>query len=210
MVDITQVTQNINPQNINFSGVPTILWQGVTWGLSALALGFVVYVVWQYLKYNISVTLLFKTGDGTGFQSGHTKGYINKKKNTFETLGYKNIDLPIPDDKYIMQKKPRGREAFARIINLSGTWVHGISDNPHFIPADYNMQHHLIKNIKMEALLLQPESKFWDKYGHQILWGFTIVIALLMILFILQRMDKVIDVANGLLNKAVSTTTQTI
>lgn len=189
-----------------FSKAFTFLGQGavfIFWGL--LGLG-ILYIVVYYLRFNVPIYLFMERGDGKAIIKD--RGKKDKKKREFKALKYKDIDFPYPESKYEYQAGKKFALC-AFIKNQSATWL-SITPNPHFVPADYNMQRQMIGDFESTWNIVKPKEKFWDKYGQQILWVGSIGVFLLVIILILKRMDRIIELGRSAAEATAAVGRQTI
>ena len=189
-----------------FSKAFAFLGQGATfifWGL--LGLG-ILYIFVYYLRFNVPLYMFMERGKGIALIKD--RGKIDKKKKKFSALKYKDIDFPYPESKFEYQA---GKKAAlcAFVKNQSATWM-TISDNPNFVPANYNMQRQMIGDFESTWNIVKPKEKFWDKYGQQILWVGSIGVFLLVIILILKRMDRIIELGRSAAEATVAVSRQTI
>lgn len=157
----------------------------VLWGL--LAMG-IIWVFIYFVKYKKKV-FLFLERDGIPFFT-MDRGFPDKKEQKFSLLKNRDVTCPYPQSKYEHQQG-RSTVLFGYVKNQSLSWL-TIQPNPGFVPADYNMQHHMINDIKGAWEIVKPKQNFWDKYGAQIMWIGSMGVFLIVIILILKRMDNII------------------
>jgi hypothetical protein len=168
----------------------------------------VVLVVFIYLvKFKYPVTLIFESSGG-GKRIKTDRLAINTKKNTVKALKNKNIVFPFPttEHEYI---RGNGNAYIATVRNFSASFL-TITDNPHFIAADYDMREKLANDFKNSWSILKPMESFFDKYGQQILWIGSMGIFLVVIILILKRMDAIISLGQSVATAQVSANKQVI
>jgi len=160
------------------------------WGL--LALG-AVYIFIYFMKFKHPI-YLFKE-EGKGIRLYKDRGQKDKKKQKFTALKNKDIDFPYPESKFEFSQ---GKQSIlcAMVKNQSASWL-SITDNPSFVPANYDMQNKMINDFNSTWNIIKPKENFWDKYGQQILWIGSLGIFLVIIILILKRMDKIIAMGNS-------------
>jgi hypothetical protein len=160
------------------------------WGLVGLG---IMWIISYYFKFNYPLHLYIETGTGKRYVKD--RGKKDKKERKFIALKNKDIDFPYPETKYEYQQ---GKKAClsAFIKNQSATWLE-ISPNPHFIPANYDMQSKMINDLDATWNIIKKELGFWDQYGQQILWVGSLGIFLIVIILILKRMDAIIDMGKS-------------
>jgi len=165
------------------------------------------YLAIYYLNYNKKVLLIFQTGGGLRFAVD--KGKADTKKKEFKLLKYRKLEISYPssDNEY-----PWGRGTVLPYVvkNQQAAPICGISANPHFIPADINMFHHLISRLKRNYELTRPKVTFWDKYGKDIMVMSILTIFFISLIFILKRVDKAIEMGKGWTSIAETKARQTI
>lgn len=177
----------------NTSGIFTSIGkfaQVTMWGLIALG---VVYIIVYFLRFKHPMYLFIEEGNGIRLKKD--RGEKNKKKRTFKALKNKDIDFPYPETKYEINEGKRSILC-AYVKNQSATWL-TVSDNEKFIPADYDMQNKMINDFDSTWNIVKPKESFWDKYGQQVLWVGSLGIFLVVIILILKRMDKIIEMGNS-------------
>jgi hypothetical protein len=172
-----------------FSSLGTLA-QVLLWGLIIMG---VFYVFLYWLRFNVPLFLLIERGKGIALVLD--RGQRDKKKRQFRALKNRDINFPYPETKYDIQKGKRAA-LFAFVKNQSATWL-SVSDNPHFVPADYNMQRAMLSDFEATWNIVKPKEKFWDKYGQQILWLGSIGVFLVVIILILKRMDNIIELGKS-------------
>jgi hypothetical protein len=153
------------------------------------------FVIFMYvIKFKHPLYLIFESSGG-GKRFVKDRGSKDKKKNLFKALKNKDITFPYPmsEHEYI---QGRGSAYIATIRNQSASFL-SITENPHFIPADYDMREKLVNDFKNSWSILAPKQEFWDKYGAQILWVGSMGIFLIVIILILKRMDSIISLGNS-------------
>ena len=161
------------------------------WGLIGLG---IIYIFVYFMKYKYPLHLYIETGTGKRYVKD--RGKKDKKTMKFVALKNKLISFPYPETKYEYQMGKRSCLS-AYVRNESATWLE-ISPNPHFIPADMNMQKNMINDLDATWSIVKPAQNFWDKYGQQILWVGSLGIFLIVIILILKRMDKIIEMGNSM------------
>ena len=166
----------------------------------------ILYVVIYFLKYSVPI-YLFKQ-EGKAVRLFKDRGERNKKKRTFKALKNKDIEFPYPETKYEMSQGKKG-VLCAYVRNQSATWL-TITDNPSFVPADFNMQAQMINDFESTWNFVKPAQGFWDKYGQQIIWLGSIGIFLVVIILILKRMDRIMDMGQQISSMAMSAGKQVI
>lgn len=181
-------------------------WLNMGWQISQVVIVGTVamiagYLFFYFLKYNKKVLLIERIG-GEGLRFRFDRGQKDKKKKEFKLLRNRTIDCYYPDssDEY-----PMGRASIIPMIvkNHSAVPINGVSENPHFVPGDINMQAYLATRLRRTHEMTQSHQKFWDKYGNQIIWGSTIIICFLIIVFILKRVDKALELGRSVATASV-------
>ena len=168
--------------------------------------GVVMYLIIYWMRYKHPVYLFMEEGKGTKIVKD--RGYAKKKDRVFKLLKNKEIDCDYPESKYFYrQGKSSALAAFVR--NQSAAWL-TITDNPHFIPANINMQNHLLNDIQGTWEIIKPKESFWAVYGQQVLWGMSMGVFLVVIILVLQRMDRIIELAHSVTSLAQSQGKQVI
>ena len=125
----------------NVSGIISTLGSAgklILWGLAAMG---IIYIFIYFVKYNKKLYLLIQQGQAVRFVKD--RGKADKSNKVFTALKNRDINFPYPETKYEMVEG-RGSALFAFVKNQSATFLE-VSENPHFVPANYNMQKHLIK-----------------------------------------------------------------
>jgi len=159
------------------------------------------------LRFKHKVTLIFESAGG-GKRKKMDRGWFNKKKNEFKLLKHNGVECAVPDSKheYINGKNI---EYIATVRNNSASWL-TITENPHFIPANYDVTEKLTLKLVNQWSILQPKQGFWDKYGVLIMqfagWGALIVVTIL----IMQRMDAIIALGNNAAQASLASNKQVI
>lgn len=188
--------------NINSSQIIGVGSQIATVVIIILAIMFALYLFLYFISFNKKVLLAVQSG-GDSVRFLFDRGRKDKKKKEFTLLRYRDIDCYYPDSKDEYPSGTRGTIIPFVVRNNSAVPINGISDNPHFIPADINMQSYLAIRLRRNVEATQSKQSFWDKYGHDVLWGGTIVICFLIILFILKRVDSVIEMGRSIATASV-------
>lgn len=173
--------------SVNFSQVMSVLGVGVGIGITILAVVVAAVLMRYFMSFNIAVEMIENTA--TGNRLLKTKGRMNHKKGVFETLKYKTYSYMYPLSEYFVTAG-KGLKLFGYAINRSVVWL-TIHPNPGFVPADMNMQTYLAQRLRRNWEATQNKVSFWDKYGHQVLWGFTMVIFLIAIIIIVQMINNI-------------------
>lgn len=150
-------------------------------------------VISYFVKYKYPLHLYIRTGKGIRYEKDRGKKDTEERK--FIALKHKDINFPYPQSKYEYQYKKKSCLS-ALVENDSATWLE-ISDNPHFIPADIDMQSKMINDMKGTWEIIKKEGSFWDKYGQQVLWVGSLGIFLIIIILILKRMDSIIEMGKS-------------
>lgn len=176
--------------------------------LGVIILGIIIFLAIYYLRFNKKVLLIMETQGGR-LRFAWDKGYRDFKKAEFKVMSHRNtlFQFPSTEDEY-----PMGRGSIIPYVvkNNQAACLQGISANPHFIPADINMFQMLVARYKKNYDLAKPKQNFWDKYGTQVMFIAMIVIFFLAVIFILQRVDKAIEMGQQWTATASATTTQVI
>lgn len=201
MVDVNAVNPANIAVNVNWSQIIQVVGNGVLIGVSIVVALIVINWIRGQLSYNFKVTLFEKVGDG--LRRFEDRGKIDKAKNEYISKKFKKkIEFAVPDNKYFIHDKG-GLALFGYVVNNSCGWL-TVYPNPGFKPADMNLGAWFLQRLKRNWDATQNKVSFWDKYGHQILWGATMVIFLVVIILILQRMDSVIKMATDIGTKAAA------
>jgi hypothetical protein len=185
---------DIQGLNIDFTGIVSIL--GVVGRIllySLIGIG-IMFIVSYFYKYKHPLHLFIETGKGVRYKKD--RGKKDRKNMKFLALKNKDIEFPYPETKYEYQQ---GKKSclVAFVKNQSATWLE-ISENPHFIPADYDMQSKMINDLDATWNIIKKEPSFWEKYGQQMLWVGSLGIFFVIIVLILQRMDKIIEMGRSI------------
>jgi hypothetical protein len=176
-------------------------------GAWIIGLVIVAVIAMYLLKFKKKVTLIFETAGG-GKRKVLDRGFFNIKKNEFKLLKNKNVECPVPESEheYI---SGRNTEYIGTVRNNTVSWL-TISANPHFIPANYDMQEKLALKIANVWSIFQPKQGFWDKYGASILWVGSMGVFLIVIILILKRMDAIIAMGNSVAQAQIAANKQVI
>lgn len=154
-----------------------------------------VAVVFIYLvKFKYPVYMIFESSGG-GKRLKRDRLMINTKKNEVRALKNRSIVFPFPtsEHEYIEGKNT---SYIATVRNFSASFL-TITENPHFIPANYDMREKLANDFKNSWSILAPKTNFWDKYGAQVLWVGSMGIFLVVIILIMKRLDSLIALGNN-------------
>lgn len=158
-------------------------------------IGLLFFVVFMYvIKFKYPLWLLKETTNG-GTRLVKDRGMMDKKKGVFKALKNKDITFPYPESRheYVFG---RGSAFMAVVRNQSASFL-TITENPHFIAADYDMREKIANDFKNSWSILAPTQKFWDKFGAQIMWIGSMGIFLIVIILILKRMDAIIEMGKS-------------
>ena len=188
--------------SINTTQIINTAAAGIGFGFIILMIIVILWLINYYKSFNMAVEIIEETG--TGKRLLKTRGRINHKKNEFQTISLKTYAYMFPLGEHFVSVG-KGLKLFGYAINRSVVWL-TVHPNPGFVPADMNMQTYLAQRLRRNWEATQNKANFWDKYGHQVIWAFTMIIFLIAIIFILQEVSKVIGVANT----AVASRVQTI
>jgi hypothetical protein len=180
------------------------LWNTIGLIAKIVAGGLIVILVMLVMRYvfkfNKPVTLLMKAGEGWTIKTD--RGSLNTKKRDFTLMKFKHLTVSVPESENIFLKG--GKETYIGVvINSSVAWT-TVGDNGKFVPADINMMNFLVDMYARIDEATKLKQGFWDKYGHQILWGITMMVFLVVIILILQRMDKIIGMASSVATQAAA------
>jgi len=166
----------------------------------------ILYIFIYFMRYSVPIYIFKQEGKSTRIFKD--RGERNRKKLTFKALKNKDIKFPYPETKYEMSQGKKG-VLCAYVRNQSATWLE-ISPNPHFVPADFNMQAQMINDFESTWNFVKPAEGFWDKYGQQIIWIGSIGIFLVVIILILKRMDRIMDMSQQIASLAMQSGKQVI
>ncbi len=172
-----------------------------------LVFGFFAVLLLYFLKFKYPLYLIKETSGG-GKRFVKDRGWLNKKKNEFKALKNKDVMFPYPlsEHEYIEGRKS---SYIAVVRNQSASFL-DISENPHFVPADYDMREKLTNEFKNSWSILEPKQNFWDKFGAQVLWVGSMGIFLIVIILILKRMDAIISLGHVAAQSQIAANKQVI
>lgn len=178
--------------NIDFGGIWAISGQIAQFVAGGIILIVIVLLMRYFFKYNKAIILLVKAGDGWTIKKD--KANINIKKREITLMTNKHLSVSMPHSQNIFLDK--GKEMYIGIVKDNSIGWSTVGDNPKFIPADMNMMNFVVDMYARIDEATKTKQGFWDKYGHQILWGISMMVFLVIIILILQRMDKIISMGN--------------
>lgn len=193
---------------INVAGIWKSVYLAGTilfWGIIAIV---IIFVVIYFLRFNKKILLVEKTG-GNRMRFKFDKGRRDVKKKEFKALSHRNIifEYPSTEDEY-----PMGRGSVIPFVVVDGqaATIKGISDNPHFLPANINMFNQLVTRLKQNYTLTRPKQSFWEKYGQSIILATMCVVFLISLILILKRVDKAIDMGQQVISWSIEKGSQVV
>lgn len=197
----------------SFFGVGTMskvldtLWKAGGVVIIIIIMLVIAYLVIYYLGFNKKVLLIQKMGGVLRFDID--RGRRDTKKMDFKVLRHRSVlfSFPASTDEY-----PYGRGTIIPFVVVNGqaVTIKGISDNPHFQPADINIFNQMVARVRINNELTKPKQNFWDKYGKDILIGGMIAVFLVSIILILKQVEKAIEMGRQVVSFSASQTKQVI
>lgn len=174
-----------------------------------MVFGFMI-VLKYILRFDKTVFLLIKVGEG--YRLKKDKGGLIKDSKTqeekFRLLKTKKITCMIPKSNHEL--------IFGKKTVLIGIVTDGVCvwTKPKLgtglTTADHNLLNFLTESYSRIDEATKTTQKFWDKYGHQILWLGTIVIFMVIIIMILKRVDSAIDLGKSVAVAVASKNSQVL